>query len=185
MRKKITRLGTLGALALMFLLSGCVYYGRDGQPGDVFIEVHPSPHFLVEYYWDNNPSVPPAFYWGYFYPSAPGIYEYEYALSDEFLYWGEYSMVPNAGQPGGPGYDGARGLNRYYSLYLYSGGGFVDWYSRNPAELQDLPLRDGMPYEVLSDTTIHMDGFDLVMTRNRMPVGDIEMRDDAKFVREK
>ncbi len=170
MLKNTTKIGTLAAIALMFMLSSCVYYGQDGRNGEVYLEIEPSPHYYVEYFWDDNPSIPESFFWGYDYPSAPGTFEYEYALSDEFLYFGEYTLIPTAGELGGYGYDGHDGCDRFYTLFLYSGGGFVDFYTK--AALPNAPLRDGKPYEVMSDTIIQFDGFQMQMTRNRIPSAD-------------
>lgn len=182
MKNRITKIAVLSIGILSFALTGCVYYGQDGRPGDTFLEIQPSQHFYVEYFWDNNPSVPEAFYWGHYYPTGGGTFEYEYALSDEFLYWGEYTIIPNRGEPGGYGYDGRPGLDRYFTLYCYSGGGYVDSYSKeNGTQL----LRDGKPYEVLSDTVIQFDGYAMEMTRNRMPSQDVKPAHTPKYVRKK
>jgi hypothetical protein len=178
MMKKMTKMGTLAAIALMFMLSGCVYYGHDGRQGDVYLEIQPSPHFYVEYFWDDNPSVPDAFYWGHNYPCAPGTYEYEYALSDEYLYWGEYTLIPMNGEIGGYGYDGVPGLDRYYSLFLFSGGGEIDFHTRSTDV--DAPRKDGIPYDVLKEETYQFDGFQMVVTRNRMLAKDATLKPNAK-----
>ena len=108
-------------LTMLLGLSSCVYhahpepppppcYGPDGYPGLAFFGIdyeysHPYS------YWDDNPSVPYNPRIGYYYQTAPGIYEFEYFINAEEYWYGTYEIWVNPGGAGRlncqPGFDGA------------------------------------------------------------------------------
>lgn len=69
------------------------------------------------YYWDNNPSIPNSPFFGEYYPTAPGRFNFEYGIN-EFEYWyGYYEIWIMRGEPGGPyGERGRNGADNYLML---------------------------------------------------------------------
>jgi hypothetical protein len=85
--------------------NGLAFFGVD-------YEMHP-PYS----YWDNNNSIPYNPDLGYYYETAPGIYEFEYFINPEEYWYGTYEVWINYGQEGGPyGERGADGMNTYLML---------------------------------------------------------------------
>jgi len=174
--KKIKRMKMFAPVILLLMgLTGCYYEGGSYRHGDVYLALEPDQDRWVKYYWDNNPSVPEQYEWGYFYPTESGLFEYEYALGDGWVYYGTYYLERELGNAGGPGYASSDGQDRYYSFYCYSGGGFSDYmYLRSQGVDRSA--------QVLTDTVIDFGGYDMKITRNRIREEDFVSEKTPKYV---
>ena len=121
--------GVVTSFALAMLLTGCIIvsdYGPNGRSGKVYFGIdydYNAPYS----YWDNNPSTPNNPFFGEFYRSHPGTFEFEYFVNP-FEYWyGTYQLRVNPGQPGQPyGEPGRDGADNYLLLICNSDGFYFD-----------------------------------------------------------
>ena len=99
---------------LMMALSSCVYVantpGPPGNPGRAYFGVDYDDYTPYRY-WDDNPNIPDNPVLGTYYPTAPGVYDFEYFITPYDYWYGTYEIWINSGGPGGdygePGFDGA------------------------------------------------------------------------------
>ncbi|PJB15050.1 MAG: hypothetical protein CO118_05435 [Flavobacteriales bacterium CG_4_9_14_3_um_filter_32_8] len=88
-------------------------YGRDGKAYFGVDYEHHAPYS----YWDNNNAIPNNPILGEYYPTNPGIYDFEYYVNSHDYWYGTYEIWINRGGAGGahgePGYDG---LDTYLML---------------------------------------------------------------------
>lgn len=99
---------------LISFLGSCIYVdntpGPPGHPGDCFFGVDYEDHMPYSY-WDDNPAIPYNPSLGSYYPTAPGLYRFEYHVNPWDYWYGTYEIFQNPGGPGGshgePGYNGA------------------------------------------------------------------------------
>jgi hypothetical protein len=104
----------------LFLFSSCVYVvdtpGPDGRPGAAFFGVDYD-QYLPYSYWDNNRDIPFNPVLGTYYPTATGVFNFEYHINPFDYWYGTYQIYRNAGQPGGSGgRPGADGADTYLML---------------------------------------------------------------------
>lgn len=101
-------------------LQSCDYQpsviGPPGQPGVAFFGItYETAHPYS--YWDNNPNMPYNPEIDVYYPTAPGLYEFEYYINPSEFWFGTYQVWINPGEPGGSyGRPGRNGLNTYLLL---------------------------------------------------------------------
>jgi hypothetical protein len=98
--------------AATLLLSACVTVvsniGPNGRDGQAFYGIDFG-YYAPTYYWDNNPSIPNSPFFGEYYPTLPGRYDFEYGVDEDEYWYGYYEIWINRGEPGG--YYGERGRN--------------------------------------------------------------------------
>lgn len=126
--KKSLLLSALFAL----LLSSCiviedeVYYGPDGRDGKVFFGIdydYQAPYS----YWDDNSSVPENPFFGEYYRTWPGIYNFEYYVSPWEYWYGTYEVWENPGTAGQPnGVAGLDGADNYLLLICNPDGFYFE-----------------------------------------------------------
>ncbi len=115
------------------VLSSCIVvtdyeYGPDGQDGKAYfgIDYDWNPPYS---YWDNNYNVPENPFFGEYYRTNQGTYEFEYFINPYEYWYGTYQIWINHGEPGQqynqPGFDGAD----TYLLMICNDDGFYfeDW----------------------------------------------------------
>ena len=105
---------TIFAFIIIVLFSSCITVintpGPDGRDGQAYfgIDYDSEPPYS---YWDNNPSIPENPSFNFYYPTLPGIYEFEYFINPVEYWYGSYEIWINPGGRGGsygePGLDGA------------------------------------------------------------------------------
>ena len=124
---------------MLLALQSCVVVvnepGPPGFPGLAYFGINY--HVYAPYsYWDNNPSIPLNPVFGRYYPTNPGIYEFEYFISETEYWYGTYQTFVNPGGMGGPrgepGFNGAdsylmlmcddMGFSEYRTEYTYKNG---------------------------------------------------------------
>lgn len=121
------------AVVAMFLLHSCIIvddndwaYGPDGRDGKAF--------FALDYdwnppysYWDNNPSMPENAFYGEYYRSYPGIYQFEYFVNPYEYWYGTYELFTYPGQPGQPhGVAGRDGADTYLRMICNDDGFYFE-----------------------------------------------------------
>ena len=107
------RLYILLLITLPLFFTSCIVVdntpGRNGRDGRAYFGIdyeHTAPYS----YWDDNKAIPfdPAL--GEYYPTYPGIFEFEYFINEDEYWYGTYEVWINEGGFGGahgePGYDG-------------------------------------------------------------------------------
>jgi hypothetical protein len=116
------RVVILIAAFLAVALQSCVYVAPDPTPGPpgrlgrAFFGVSYD-NYMPYSYWDNNPSIPYNPTLGSYYPTATGLYEFEYYVNPHEYWYGTYQIFINPGGPGGPhGQPGYDGLDTYLML---------------------------------------------------------------------
>ena len=116
MRRLTTRLPlvVLGLIALIFA-AGCGVKGEDGTSYLALDWVY-APQQLY------FPAMPPVGLAGVYYHHPEGTYYGEYVAWDGSYYSFYYTIEVNEGEYGLGGYPGADGMDRYYTMYLYSWG---------------------------------------------------------------
>lgn len=136
MKKLITLLSVF--VSLIFL-SSCVTVietnvpGPDGLPGRAFfgIDYDTRPPYS---YWDNNPSVPVDPFFGEYYRTNPGIYDFEYFVNQYDYWYGTYEVWVYLGGPGRPyGERGRDGADSYLLLVCNPDGPY-EWRKANKDE---------------------------------------------------
>ena len=123
--KNLTQFALL--LISSLLLTSCVTVvnntpGRPGRDGRAFFGVNfqNQPPYS---YWDNNPSIPNNPSLGTYFPTAPGIYQFEYFVNPYEYWYGTYEIFINLGGPGGAhGEPGLNGMDTYLMLYCDPNG---------------------------------------------------------------
>ena len=100
-----------------------VYYGPAGYDGKVFFGIDYD--YAMPYsYWDNNPHVPNNPYFGDYFQTHAGLYDFEYFVNPYEYWYGTYETYQVYGEPGGPnGQPGADG-NDTYLLLICNPDGF-------------------------------------------------------------
>ena len=90
--------------------------GPAGRPGNAYFGVSYDVYEPYSY-WDNNPDIPNDPYLDEYYPTVPGLYEFEYYVNRVDYWYGTYEIWVNAGEPGRPGgRPGRDGLDTYLML---------------------------------------------------------------------
>jgi hypothetical protein len=100
-----------GLMSIMF--NACVTVisdiGPQGNDGNAYFGIDFS-YYAPTYYWDNNPSIPNEPFFGEYYRTAPGRYEFEYGVDEDEYWYGYYEVWINRGGHGGSygerGFDG-------------------------------------------------------------------------------
>lgn len=118
-------------IGFMFI-SNC---GEDGSQGRAYLKF--SWDSYVDWYTDNNPSIPYSIYEGQNYETSPGVYSYEYGCSNSSSVWGyygTYSITVNPGEEGSLFTDGADGSDKFYTFML---GGYGAWMQKPLENLID------------------------------------------------
>lgn len=130
-------------LYLLFIaisMTSCIVvadYGPPGRDGKAFygVDYDIDPPYS---YWDNNPGIPSSPFFGEYYRSHPGIYEFEYFINRYDYWYGTYQIFINEGLPGEPlGEPGADGEDTYLMLicndegFYFRNGGNWDCVHRN------------------------------------------------------
>lgn len=107
---------TLLSLSLTSCDPAYIGYGYPGRDGRAFFGINYD--YAHPYsYWDNNPSVPDNPAIGHYYPTFPGLYEFEYFINSVDYWYGTYEIWINPGGPGGPnGMPGIDGMDNYLML---------------------------------------------------------------------
>ena len=121
-RTRKTMVLLLIVLVSLFGLSSCREHGYDGMPGMAYLALDwelSEPSYLDA----GTTAIPPVFEWGTYYSSYPGIYNLYYEGRHwKGYYWAqyaweiEYEVYENIGTPGGYGYNGADGMNSYFTI---------------------------------------------------------------------
>jgi len=111
----------LFATLLIISFTSCEHshdYGPNGLDGRAFFGVDYN-HAIPYSYWDDNPRVPSNPYFGEFYRTEPGWYEFEYFVNPTEYWYGSYQMDIEPGGPGLPhGEVGEDGADTYLTLFL-------------------------------------------------------------------
>ncbi|MGC6532879.1 MAG: hypothetical protein ACON34_07725 [Flavobacteriales bacterium] len=128
---KRKRFGLALVLTLVGLASmqSCIIItdgGNHGQEGRAYfgIDYDWNPPYS---YWDNNPSVPDNPFFGEYYRTLDGIYDFEYFINPYEYWWGTYEIYVNPGTAGGPnGEDGLDGADTYLMLICNDNGFYFE-----------------------------------------------------------
>lgn len=105
--------------------------GPPGLPGRAFfgIDYDYSPPYS---YWDNNNSVPVDPFFGEYYRSGQGLFDFEYFVNRTEYWYGTYEIWTNPGGPGRPyGEPGRDGADTYLLLVCNPDGPY-EWRKKNP-----------------------------------------------------
>jgi len=113
------------------MLSSCIVitdddYGPSGNDGKAYfgIDYDWTPPYS---YWDNNPQVPNNPFFGEYYRTWSGTYEFEYFINEWEYWYGTYHIYVNAGQHGQPyGQQGYDGLDSFLLLICNQDGFYMD-----------------------------------------------------------
>lgn len=122
-------------LGLLLGTSGCIvhtdppcYPGRDGLPGQAFLELDWTT-VTPSYVWTNNTAIPPVFRYGTFYQSYTGTWDLYYEGSYfagccpvEFFWDVRFDIWAHPGTYAQCGYDGINGPDSYLTLLLDPNG---------------------------------------------------------------
>jgi hypothetical protein len=119
----------IALLGIIQLQSCIIYdtdYGPDGRDGKAFFGIDYD-YYQPYSYWDNNPSVPVNPFFGEFYRSYPGIYEFEYFINSNEYWYGTYEINIRRGEQGRPnGAAGRDGLDTYLRLICNPNGFYFE-----------------------------------------------------------
>lgn len=131
----MTRLVHTALLLILtsMMLSSCHFDAHDelgphGRDGRAFFAI--DYNYAMPYsYWDNNPRVPANPFFGEWYRSNAGRYDFEYFVSPTQYWYGSYRIDIERGYPGGPGHQaGADGADTYVMLYLDPQGWYEEYF---------------------------------------------------------
>lgn len=115
-------------------------YGPDGRDGKAFFGIDYDQYEPYSY-WDNNPSMPTNPFYGEFYRSYPGIYQFEYFINSQEYWYGTYELNIDRGEPGRPhGVAGRDGDDSYLRL-ICNDDGF--YFERSMMAVQQFNAPDG------------------------------------------
>lgn len=129
MLRTINFIRTLYLFVAVIALHSCIVvaeYGPPGRDGKAFfgIDYDYNPPYS---YWDNNPNMPTAPFFGEYYRSNPGRYNFEYFINQTDYWYGTYEIFVNRGQPGQPmGEPGADGADNYLMLICNDDGFYFE-----------------------------------------------------------
>lgn len=115
--------------------------GPAGLPGLAFfgVDYQYNPPYS---YWDNNPNIPQNPILGEYYPTNPGIYEFEYFFNAYEYYFGTYEIWINPGQPGQPyNTPGVNGLDSYLML-ICDAQGIFEFRTNKKGELEPIIIEE-------------------------------------------
>ena len=177
MKKLFTHIGLILALAIPFLATSCVvdetppppppprpapvYFGPDGRPGYAFFGLDydfAEPTYLAT----NNQAIPRVFYYGDFYNTFPGVFDFYYEgfiidgpFREDYFWEGTYEIWLNAGEPGYPnGVPGRDGVDSYLMLVCNPGGPIYERTNKKGASgmniILDEPDHKIVEYKVLN-----------------------------------
>ncbi|TXC77073.1 hypothetical protein [Luteibaculum oceani] len=134
-------------LSLSFLTSCDVYVttnipGPDGYPGRAFfgIDYDYRPPYS---YWDNNPAVPVDPFFGEYYRTNPGIFDFEYFVNEYDYWYGTYDIWVNPGGPGRPYGERGRDGADSYLLLICNPDGPYEWRKSKDDNISFKELEDG------------------------------------------
>jgi hypothetical protein len=113
------------------LLSSCIIvsepdYGPAGHPGKAYfgIDYDQDPPWS---YWDNNSAVPDNPFFGEYYRTYAGRYDFEYFINPYDYWFGHYEVFVNQGQPGQLyNQPGADGIDTYLLLICNPEGFYME-----------------------------------------------------------
>ena len=113
------------------MMSSCIVitdedYGPHGDDGRAY--------FAIDYdfnppysYWDNNPSMPNNPFFGEYYRTMDGTYNFEYFINPYDYWYGTYTIHINRGEDGQPfGVAGADGADTYLMLICNDDGFYFE-----------------------------------------------------------
>lgn len=138
----------LGMICIVGALSSCVTVietnipGPDGLPGRAYfgIDYDTRPPYS---YWDNNPNVPVDPFFGEYYRSNPGFYDFEYFINQYDYWYGSYEIWVYAGGPGRPyGEPGRDGADSYLLLICNPDGPY-EWRKANSDTSENISIEEG------------------------------------------
>ncbi len=142
---------------IAFFAQSCVIVdntpGPRGRQGRAFVGIDYD--FRPPYsYWDNNPSMPTDPYFGEYYPSYGGLYDFEYFVNRVDYWYGTYEVFIRQGGPGRPyGEPGLDGSDSYLLLICNPEGPYEYRKSESKVEAQNVQvLPDGsIEYEIVGE----------------------------------
>ncbi len=121
--------GVLTSISLAMFLTGCIIvtdYGPNGNNGKVYFGIdydYNAPYS----YWDNNPSTPNAPFFGEYYRSYAGTFQFEYFVNQYEYWYGTYQLRINPGQAGQPyGEPGRDGIDNYLLMICNDDGFYFE-----------------------------------------------------------
>ncbi|MBT3232589.1 MAG: hypothetical protein HN356_07215 [Calditrichaeota bacterium] len=118
----------------LFFLNGCP--GSDGEDGRAYMSISFSDTQPLSY-WDNNPSMPYGLRYGRSYLSEPGIFDFEYFVTEDQSWAGTYEIYIEEGEKGHDFFvDGDDGWDIYLTLLRDPDGPTFQRYS-NPRDTYD------------------------------------------------
>ena len=122
--------------------------GPNGRDGRAFFGVDYEHHAPYSY-WDNNNSIPYNPILGEYYPTQPGVYDFEYFINPHDYWYGTYEVWINRGGLGGPhGEPGYDGIDTYLML-ICDPNGFhehTDGYRTTGSEPIVIEKKEGQLY---------------------------------------
>lgn len=112
--------------------------GPQGRPGRAFvgIDYDYNPPYS---YWDNNPGMPSSPYFGEYYQSYGGVYDFEYFVNRVDYWYGTYEVYIRRGGPGRPyGEPGLDGGDSFLLLICNPNGPYEERKAQSKVELIDM-----------------------------------------------
>ncbi|MFZ6052772.1 hypothetical protein [Halocola ammonii] len=119
-------------ILLATLLASCIEINTCGPQGP-----RGKAYFGIDYdynppysYWDNNPALPNNPFFGEYYRTNPGVYNFEYFINPVEYWYGTYEIWELEGEPGySDGRPGRRGPDNYLMLICNNNGFYFDRWS--------------------------------------------------------
>ena len=148
--------------------------GSDGNPGNAYLSF--TWDWYVDWYDDNNGSVPYTIYENTDYQTSPGTFTYEYGCSDGTGYfwefYGTYTITINEGEKGGMFSGGGDGADKHFTLNLRGTGPYFSKpsFDKQTLEYLDKNKIDMSMYEItnigeMEIETQESNGATIVITR--------------------
>jgi hypothetical protein len=157
-------------------LQSCIVvaeYGPPGRDGKAFfgIDYDFNPPYS---YWDNNPNMPSAPFFGEYYRSNAGRYNFEYFVNQTDYWYGTYEIFIHRGQAGQPmGEPGADGMDTYLMLICNDEG----FYFEDQAGIWcDIRLENGIQHIEMNNGEQHF-----IITMQKTSIKDRKPEGIPKF----
>lgn len=130
---------TLGWSSCIIVEDESNYYGPHGVDGKAWFGIDYDYQALYSY-WDDNPNFPENPFYGEYYRTNPGLYNFEYFVNPYEYWYGTYEIFINPGMSGGPhGQPGMDGNDTYLLMICNPDGFYYDEWEDCSCQGHQLP----------------------------------------------